>query len=265
MDGVLHTNGAGENELPSDRLSALYDELVSADDEHPDVSVIHDDSGWCMSAFRSGLVVFGHLEGKGAHRHMTHVPKAYVLALWKRLISGDIEGLLTEPWKPGYGDPTDRATRPCRGAETPAGLQPLCVSVRDRLNSVKLFRLRDGRFQIVQSGHMPVLINGPDHVLVRAELATVLIGIHPEGVRPIPAVIYDRSANHERSDYSELVLAQEITFDNIERLDVSGLRMWRFRLEHTLHVFVSPELKDRLVAEGLSMLEYSPGFSQFGG
>ncbi len=265
MYGVTHMDGSGEDNPPVDSLSDLYDEIHSSGIFDGNVAVIHYDSHWCISAYRNGAVVFERIGEMNTERHMQSVPKKQALALWERLIRGDIQGLLAEPWRPGYGDPTHRATNSQCDAGRPAGRLPLCVRVRDRLSSAKLFRLRDGRFQIVQSGQMPVLINGPNHVLVRAELAAILIGAHPEGAQLIPAVIYDRSANHERSDYSELVLAQEITFDNIEQLDVSGLKMWRFKLEHTLHVFVSPDLKDRLVAEGLSMLEYSPGFSQFGG
>ncbi len=85
-----------------DSLSALYDELLTADREHGDVSVTHDDSGWCMSAHRDGRVVFEHLD-EGGERHMIPVQKELVLELWNRLIHGEIEGLLAEPWTPGYG------------------------------------------------------------------------------------------------------------------------------------------------------------------
>jgi len=102
MYGVMHADGSGEDNPPVESLSDLYDELLSTDDEHPDVSVIHDDSGWCVSAYRSGLLVFEHL-GRGGERHMRNVPKERVLILWRRLIGGDIAGLLSEPWEEGYG------------------------------------------------------------------------------------------------------------------------------------------------------------------
>lgn len=54
-----------------------------------------------MSAHRDGRLVFEHL-GHGGERHMFPVPKEQVIQLWQRLIGGDIEALLTEPWKPGY-------------------------------------------------------------------------------------------------------------------------------------------------------------------
>jgi hypothetical protein len=50
-------------------------------------------------------VVFENLStyGEGPKRHMKPVPKEKVLELWKRLIDGDIEGVLREPWQAGYG------------------------------------------------------------------------------------------------------------------------------------------------------------------
>jgi hypothetical protein len=101
MFSVIHTDGSGDENPPLASLSALYDELQSADREHGDVAVVHEDSGWSMSAHRDGRVVFEHL-GKGMERHMIPVPKERVLELWRRLIDGDINGLLAESWKPGY-------------------------------------------------------------------------------------------------------------------------------------------------------------------
>jgi hypothetical protein len=102
MFGVLHMDASGEDSPPVESLSDLYDELFTSGITDGDVSVINDDTGWCMSAYRDGTVVFGHLGGQGDDRHMTPVPKERVLELWKRLIDGDIDGLLSEPWKPGY-------------------------------------------------------------------------------------------------------------------------------------------------------------------
>lgn len=103
MYGALHVDGSGENNPPVESFSDLYDELLSADDEHPDVSIIHDDSGWSLSAYRSGLLVFEHLGHQGEKFHMRDVHKKRVLELWRLLAAGDIAGILSEPWKEGYG------------------------------------------------------------------------------------------------------------------------------------------------------------------
>jgi len=103
MFGILHTDGSGDNDPPVECLSDLYDELLTADPEHGDVAVIHDESSWCLSAHRDGRVVFSRLSDPGQDvRHMIPVSKDRVIELWKRLIGGDINGLLAEPWKPGY-------------------------------------------------------------------------------------------------------------------------------------------------------------------
>lgn len=103
MFGVIHTDGSGDDNPPLDSLSDLYDELLTADQEHGDVAVVHDESGWSMSAHRDGRLVFERLGTRGqTARHMIPVPKERVLELWRRLIDGDVDGLLLEPWRPGY-------------------------------------------------------------------------------------------------------------------------------------------------------------------
>lgn len=102
MFSIIHTDGSGDDDPPVETLSELYDELASSDSEHGDVSVIHEDTGWSISAHRDGRIIFGHLGRRGIAKHMIPVPKDKVLELWKRLVDGDIDGLHAEPWKPGY-------------------------------------------------------------------------------------------------------------------------------------------------------------------
>ena len=103
MFGIIHSDGSGEDNPPVESLSGLFDELLTADREHGDVTVVNDDSGWCMSAHRDGRLVFEKLGSGGtAAKHMMPVSKERVLELWGRLIKGEIDILLGEPWKPGY-------------------------------------------------------------------------------------------------------------------------------------------------------------------
>lgn len=101
MFGVIHMDASGEDNPPVESLSDLYEELWSSGIMDGNVAVINDDSGWCISAYRNGSVVFGNL-GEDGDSHMKSISKARVLELWRRLIDGDIEGLLAEPWIPGY-------------------------------------------------------------------------------------------------------------------------------------------------------------------
>jgi hypothetical protein len=101
MFSIIHADGSGDDNPEQENFSELYDELVGTDREHGDVSVVHDDTGWSISAHRDGRVVLEHLR-EGRQRHMIPVGKERVLELWQQLILGDIEGLLKEDWKPGY-------------------------------------------------------------------------------------------------------------------------------------------------------------------
>ena len=75
---------------------------ISPDDEHSDVSLTHE-SEWCISVFRSGLVIFENLEGDEP-RHMRLEHPMDALPLWQRLAGGDLEALEALPWLPGYGN-----------------------------------------------------------------------------------------------------------------------------------------------------------------
>jgi len=102
MYGVTHMDGPGEDNPPEESLLKLYDELYSSGITDGEVSVINDDSGWGMSAHRDGRIVFEHLGGEAAPLHMIPVTKTHVLQLWNKLIANDIDGILSEPWLPGY-------------------------------------------------------------------------------------------------------------------------------------------------------------------
>jgi hypothetical protein len=100
---MRHADGRGVQDNSSTSLSELYDELSAADIEHGDVSVTHRETGWCMSAHRDGAVVFQNLSTMSGERYMKPVSKERVIAMWERLIQGDVEGVLKEPWVMGFG------------------------------------------------------------------------------------------------------------------------------------------------------------------
>ncbi len=99
MFGVIHMDASGDDDPPVESLSDLYDELYHSGIIDGNVAVIHDESGWCMSAYRDGGVLFGRLGTVDEDLRMNSVSKERVLHLWKRLIDGDIDGLLKEPWE----------------------------------------------------------------------------------------------------------------------------------------------------------------------
>ena len=90
----------GESNPPVERLREILQELdiEPEDDEHPDVSLKHEE--WCLSAFPSGLLIWGNLD-EDADRHMDGVSRQKVLELWLKLAAGDIAAVDAEPWLPG--------------------------------------------------------------------------------------------------------------------------------------------------------------------
>ena len=86
----------------TEQMTALLHSLTGSDNEHPDVSLGHE-SGWCISAFSSGLTVFENVETGDGPMHMRGVTRERVLELWSMLAAGDISGLNGLAWDPGYG------------------------------------------------------------------------------------------------------------------------------------------------------------------
>ncbi len=83
-------------------MRQLLNSLAADDPEHPDVSLSHE-SGWCLSAFSGGLVVFENVESGDGPWHMQSVPAIRVLEYWYTLAGGGHQDLLSLPWAPGYG------------------------------------------------------------------------------------------------------------------------------------------------------------------
>lgn len=81
-------------------LAELDDEQ---DAEHPDVALSHE-SGWCLSAFPSGLVTWENVEDDSVEpRHRRGVSRAEVRELWMALASGRVADIEERGWRPGYG------------------------------------------------------------------------------------------------------------------------------------------------------------------
>jgi hypothetical protein len=94
--------GGGEDSPSESRMREILAELdVKEDDEHPDVSLMHE-SEWALSAFAGGLVVWENVEA-GEPRHMHNVSRERVFELWLKLSRGEIATIEQEPWLPGYG------------------------------------------------------------------------------------------------------------------------------------------------------------------
>jgi hypothetical protein len=99
---ITHVSGAMEQDPPVTALAELVDELATADVEHPDVAVSHE-SGWTLSAFASGRVVWENVEDdEVAPRHLDGVDRGQVAAMFAALAAGDLPSIEEHSWRPGY-------------------------------------------------------------------------------------------------------------------------------------------------------------------
>jgi hypothetical protein len=86
---------------PVASLEELLRELEIKDEEHPDVSVRHDETQWCLSAFPDGLLIWENVE-EGHSQHMKDVPREKILHLWTKLTKEELSSIHSEPWITGY-------------------------------------------------------------------------------------------------------------------------------------------------------------------
>ena len=99
--GIRHLDGSSDDDVPTSSFEPLYDELLRADGEHNDVAVIDDDTGWCITAYPSGLVIFQCL-ANGTAFHMHEIKKPQVIQMWMQLARGALDNVRELPWKEGF-------------------------------------------------------------------------------------------------------------------------------------------------------------------
>lgn len=107
MSGNAFTFTARDGSMESGRLwrlPLLIDQLEEEEDiEHPDVAVTHE-SGWGVSLFRSGLIVFGNVESRApdADVHL-YAGRAEQLIASTAVAAGRHDLITDWPWLPGNG------------------------------------------------------------------------------------------------------------------------------------------------------------------
>lgn len=104
MDLYHTTDSDGISELnpTAEKMRELLDSLddLDADEaEHPDVSLVHDPSGWALSVYPSGVITFENLdEPDDMPRFMSAISRNEVLELWLELSRGRIDHVNSRPW-----------------------------------------------------------------------------------------------------------------------------------------------------------------------
>ena len=106
MSTTAYGRWGREVEDPSpDEVAEVLAELDGpGDDEHPDVWIDHS-SGWALSAFVSGLLVWEKPEPEPEEGpfHMKDVSRVLAERLFLALTRDDLDTVHAQEWTPGYG------------------------------------------------------------------------------------------------------------------------------------------------------------------
>ncbi|MFJ6629992.1 hypothetical protein ACIQMR_01120 [Streptomyces sp. NPDC091376] len=96
---MYDVTGGAIDEPDAETMRQVLDGLTDADDEHPDVSLSHE-SGWSLSAFASGLLLWENTEDDSVVPGEMHtVSREEVLRLFGLLAAGDIAAIEVLPWQ----------------------------------------------------------------------------------------------------------------------------------------------------------------------
>lgn len=101
---IMHRDGTGEDYEPS-KIPALLAELDEPrDDEHSDIAVSHP-SGWTLSAFQTGLVVWEDIEpgAETGPQHRHDIPRSQLPEIMNLVATGQLNQVHNIGWLPGYG------------------------------------------------------------------------------------------------------------------------------------------------------------------
>jgi len=123
------------------------------------------------------------------------------------------------------------------------------------------YEVGSGRFEQVHGSDIPPFIPGFQFLLVVNELADFLRTLSLEGVRFEDAVLYDPRTGAEARTHTCLRVPGSLGGGDIRNLS-DGYRMVA---TDDQHYFVSPALKEALMANGFEYLRFSEGFSDFCG
>jgi hypothetical protein len=149
--------------------------------------------------------------------------------------------------------------RPAHGS--PASLTPLSVTCSS--STAQLVRLSSGDFHVWVAGKLGSLVCGPDHILALDVLAEALRAACGDDLEIVPATITAKATGESWSSYREIRPIAELRGPHdLPAARLSARTAWRFQGGH---LFVSPAVKEKLMGFAPFDLEFSVGFSQYGG
>jgi uncharacterized protein YlxW (UPF0749 family) len=109
---------------------------------------------------------------------------------------------------------------------------------------VTLYKLESGDFRVSEIGKFKVILSGDDYILLRRDIAKLIDDLLPTGLKLINVKIHRIATNEVFDNYSELLISNEIQFDNYYDLKVSGLNI--YKMFDSL-IYVTRDLKDEII------------------
>jgi hypothetical protein len=108
-----------------------------------------------------------------------------------------------------------------------------------------LYELSGSNYRIFQFGKFkPILHNG---LLVENRIAEILTKYVGDQIRfTNKATIWRKSTDEKWTNYSEIGIKNNLELDNFQNAKYDGLRIYSLMYEH---IFISSELKEKLIAE----------------
>jgi len=136
----------------------------------------------------------------------------------------------------------------------------------------RLYRLADGRFQIVGQGELTLLMIGFGYVLIEKEFGQYLVDLNLIGVEIVEAVIYEPWRKEEIHTHRQLLIGEHFSSDLLRYPDPTShpdenrdidLDGERFLLMDYQYVYVTGPLRDRLVESRFEYLRFISGLDGF--
>ena len=111
MTYFVQTRWGDSEDTPTEaRMREILAELDTSDPEHPDTWLSHE-SGWTLSIFEGGLVVWENPELEEGPRYQQHVSRDEALRMWLFLSRGAFDQIESLLWTEGYGPPVSEQER----------------------------------------------------------------------------------------------------------------------------------------------------------
>ena len=129
------------------------------------------------------------------------------------------------------------------------------------ISSDTLFRLDDGRYQLISGGDVAPLMTGYEYVLIDEEIKNFLVERKVMGVQYSPVTIYRKNTGEEIRSHTRMNFADNIELSAIMDIDATGRRVFSCGAEY---LFVTPQLKMELES-AFKYFHFTEGLSWFAG